>query len=150
MAGENPVLYELDVLEARRIADLAADARQVRDALLEEVPDAKLGEPKPARGEHNPASSLVLNGVLAGKPEFVALRQAIVELPSDVREKLWAVMQIGRGNAAIVDWDSVLATGSALSDDDIADRMVSEPDLESCLHKGLYQLGVARPRGNMA
>jgi len=48
------------------------------------------------RGEHNPAGSLVLNGVLAGKPEFVALRQATAELLRDIR---------GRGDAAILDWD---------------------------------------------
>lgn len=66
----------------------------------------------------------------------------------DIRELLWAVIQVGRGDAAIVDWDKVLATGSALSDDDIADNMVSEPDLENCLHKGLYELGVARAAGD--
>ena len=96
MAEEIAMLHELDALEVRRIADLAADARNVRDSLLEEAPDASLGEPKPARGEHNPASSLVFNGVLAGKPEFVALRQAIAELLRDIR---------GRGDAAILDWD---------------------------------------------
>ena len=32
------MLHEPDVLEARQIADLAADARRVRDRLLEKVP----------------------------------------------------------------------------------------------------------------
>ena len=41
------MLHELDVLEAKQIADLASDARKVRDRLLEEVPDEKLGEPCP-------------------------------------------------------------------------------------------------------
>ena len=51
------MLHEPDVLEARQIADLAADARRVRDRLLEKVPDGKLGEPMSARGEHNLGST---------------------------------------------------------------------------------------------
>jgi len=57
------MLYELEVLEARRIADLAMDARKLRDRLVEKVPDADLGEPVPARGEHNPTGSIILDGV---------------------------------------------------------------------------------------
>jgi hypothetical protein len=156
MVEENSALYVLDAHEARRtletyrIVVLAAQARKARGSLLEEVRDAAPGEPKPAPGQHNPAASLALSGGFTAKPEFVALRRAIVELPRDMREKLWAVMQIGRGNAAIADWDEVLATGSALGDDDIADHMISEPDLEDCLHKGLYALGVAGVPGNLA
>ena len=155
MVKENYMLYRLDVLEARRmlaahcIVLLAAEARKARDSLLEEVEDAALAEPGPVHAEHNPTSSLVLNEVLAGKPEFLALRRAIAELPRDVREKLWAVMQVGRGDAPILLWDEVLARGSALPDDDIADDMVSEPDLENCLRKGLYELGVAGAAGNV-
>jgi hypothetical protein len=72
------MLHELDVLEARHIADLALDARKVRDRLLEKVPEGNLGESVPARGEHNPNSSVMLDGVLETEPAFVALRQAIV------------------------------------------------------------------------
>jgi hypothetical protein len=155
MVEENSVLYVLDVLEARRMLEthrivvLAAEARKVRDSVQEEVPDPNPCEPEPVPGQHNPAGSLALTDDLAGKPEFVALRRAIAGLPRDMREKLWAVMQIGRGDAAIVDWDKVLATGSALGDDDIADYMISEPNLENCLHKGLYELGVAGAAGNV-
>jgi Protein of unknown function (DUF3775) len=148
MVEERSLLYVLDVREARRTLDthrivvLAAEARKVRDSILEALADA-------APGQHKAASSPVLSDGLAAKPEFVALRRAIAELPRDMREKLWAVMQIGRGDAAIVDWDKVLATGSELGDDDIADHMISEPDLENCLHKGLYELGVAGAAGNV-
>ena len=92
------------------------------------------------RGEHNPAGSLVLNGVLAGKPEFVALRQATAELLRDIR---------GRGDAAILDWDTALATESAMSDKNLVDDTISDPDLRSYLHKGLYELGVAAPANNV-
>ncbi len=137
------MLHELDVLEARQIADLAAEARRVRDRLLEKVPDEELGEPVPARGEHNPASTLALNGVLATEAEFVTLREAISALPRDIREILWVVAQVGRGDVAVLGWNEALAGASALSDDDIVAGMVAEPDLHEHLHKGLYELGAA-------
>jgi hypothetical protein len=143
MIERHRLMHELEVLEARRIADLASDARKVRDLLLEKVADAALGEPKTARGEHNPASRLVLDSVLASKPEFVALRRAIIELPRDIREKLWVVLQIGRGDAAVLDWDAAIATAQALTGDEIADNLWSETDLHNCLHKGLYELRAA-------
>ncbi len=144
------MLHELDVLEARRIADLAGDARKVRDRLLEKVPDADLGEPAPARGEHNPSGTVALNGVLAGEPEFVALHEAINLLPRDMREKLWVVTQIGRGDVAILDWDSATAAASTLTDVDIVANMLGEPDLHDYLRKGLYALGAVTLPGNTA
>jgi hypothetical protein len=137
------MLHELEILEARHIADLAWDARRVRDRLLEKVPDSQLGEPVPARGEHNPSGSIALNSVLAAEPECVALHAAIAALPRDIRDKLWVVAQIGRGDVAILDWDETLAGASALSDDDIVAGMVAEPDLHEHLRKGLYELGAA-------
>lgn len=137
------MLHELDVLEVRQIADLAADARKVRDRLLEKVPDEELGEPGPARGEHNPAGTLALNGVLAMQPEFVALREAITALPRDIREKLWVVAQVGRAEVAVLGWDEALAEALALSDGDLVSSMVAEPDLHDHLRKGLYELGAA-------
>ena len=142
------MLHELEVLEARHIADLALDAREVRDRLLEKVADADLGEPQPARGEHNPSGSVVLNGVFATEPEFAALREAIAALPRDIREKLWVVAQIGRGDLAILDWDDAIASASALTDDDIAANLLGEADLHNYLRKGLYALGVATLPGD--
>jgi hypothetical protein len=144
------MLHELDVLEARRIADLALDGRKVRDRLLEKVPDAQLGEPEPARGEHNLSGNIALNGVLAAEPEYVALREAIAALPRDIREKLWVVAQIGRGEDTILGWGEALARASALADDDIVADMIAEPDLHEYLRKGLYELGAARLPSEMA
>jgi hypothetical protein len=137
------MLYELDVLEARRIADLAAEVRKVRDRLLEKVPEAELGEPQPARGEHNPVGDIVLDDVLAREPEFIALRDAIGALPRDIRDKVWAVAEIGRGRFAIRDADAAQAEASAMSNEAIAESLLGEPDLHDVLRKGLYQLGLA-------
>jgi hypothetical protein len=144
------MLHELDVLEARQIADLAYDARKVRDQLLEKVPDAQLGELVPARGEHNASSDIVLNGVLATKPEFIALREAIAALPRDIREKLWVVAQVGRGDIAVLSWDETLAGASLLCDDEIVARLVGEADLHNYLRKGLYELGMRALPGEAA
>ncbi len=142
------MLHELEVLETRRIADLALDARKVRDRLLEKVPDTQLGEPMPARGGHNPAGSLALNGVLASEAEFVALREAMIALPRDILEKLWVVARVGRGDVAILGWEDALAEAAVLSDDDIVAGMVGEPDLHEHLRKGLYELGATELPGD--
>jgi len=144
------MLQEIEVLEARHIADLAADARRLRDRLLEKVPDAALGEPTPARGEHNPSGNVVLEDVLASRPEFVALHEAIAALPRDIREKLWVVTQIGRGDLTILDWDGGLSAASLLTDEDIVANLLGEPDLRDFLGKGLYALGAATVSGGVA
>jgi hypothetical protein len=136
--GGNNMLYELEVLEIRRIADLALDARKVRDRLLEKVPASDLGEPVPARGEHNPGGSVALTEILAAQPEMLALQQAIVALPQDIRQKLWTVSRLGRGDVTRRDWEKASASAALMSDDDMTADLVAEPDLHDHLHKGLY------------
>ena len=46
--------------------------------------------------------------------------------PGDIRERLWVVAQVGRGDIAILGWDEALAAPSALSDDDIVAGMIAE------------------------
>ncbi|HTR15863.1 MAG TPA: DUF3775 domain-containing protein [Acetobacteraceae bacterium] len=142
------MLHELDILEARRIAALAAEARKVRDRLLEKVPEADLGEPTPARGKHTPAHNLMLDDLLAAEPEFAALREAITSCTRDIREKLWVVTQIGRDELAPADWEAAIAEASAMTDDDIVSGLLGEPDLHNDLSKGLYALGAATLPGD--
>jgi hypothetical protein len=137
------MVYELDVLEIRRLAELAAGFRRVRDRLMEKVPESGFGEPKPQRGAHNPAGDVALNAVLADTRDFVALRDAIAALPRDIREKAWVVAEIGCGRRAILDTEAALAEASLLSDEAIAGRLLEDPDLHDVLHKGLYELGAA-------
>jgi hypothetical protein len=137
------MLHELDVLETRTIADLASDARNVRNRLLEKIADADLGEPIPARGQHNPGGGIALDEALAAEPEYVALRDALVALPRDIKEKILVVTQIGRGDLAILDWSFAREAASALPDDDIVATLLDEPDLHDLLHKGLYVVGAA-------
>lgn len=142
------MLYEIEILEARRIADLALAAREVRDRLLEHVPETDLQDTLLARGEHNVAAELELNGVLAGQPDVVALREAIVALPREIQVKLWVVAQIGRGNLAISDWDEAMDAAAALHDADLVTNLVAETDLHHYLRKGLYELGAATLPGD--
>jgi Protein of unknown function (DUF3775) len=134
------MLHEVDVLEAKRIAELAADVRAVRDRLLQKVRETELGEPKPARGEHNPASALVLDDLLAVEPAFLRLREAIAALPREIREKLWLLMEIGRGNGTLQDWTAAHEKIAAAADAEIVADLMSEPDLHACLRKALYQV----------
>lgn len=71
------VLYEIEILEARRIAELAAAAREALDRVLTPVREAEFGEPMPARGEHDAASSLGFAELLEAEPAHRALCEAI-------------------------------------------------------------------------
>ena len=108
------LLHELEVLEARRIADLASDARKVRDRLLEKVPDAALGEPKtrPRRTQSRPVA-VVLDSVLASRP---GIRRAA---PGDrraaarhAREALGRACRSAAAMLAVLDWDAAMAAAS--------------------------------------
>ena len=139
------MLHELEALEARRIAELAADTGKLREGLLEKIRASALGEPKPARGEHDPARNLPLDEVLGDTAEFAALREAIAALPRKIRQSVWAVMEIGRGRFAARDWDQALLRAAALGDSELVTAMTDEPAMHDCLSKGLYELGMAPP-----
>jgi len=139
------MLYDLDVLEARRIAELAAEADIVRGRLLQEVRAADLGEPKPARGVHDPVATVVLEDLLAAAPEFRRLRDAVTELPADIRRKLWTLIAIGRGDYAAKDWQRVMTQTETRSNGEVIEELVTEPYLHHCLTKGLYEIMPGKP-----
>jgi hypothetical protein len=139
------MLYELEVLEARRIAELAAEAHTVRGRLLQKVRAAELGEPKPARGEHDPVGTIVLDDLLAAAPEFRRLRDAVTELPGDIRRKLWVLMAIGRGDCAAKGWQRAMAQTEAMPDGEVIAGLVTEPYLHDYLAKALYEMAPGKP-----
>jgi len=98
------MLHEIEILEARRIAELAGAARDARDQALTAIPEAELGETRPARGEHHPAGALAFGALPEDAPTREALREAIEGLLPDIRRKLWAVMRIGCGDYARGNW----------------------------------------------
>jgi len=139
------MLHEIEILEARRIAELAASARDARDQALASVPEAQLGEPSPARGQHHPAGALGFGAMPADMPAHQALRRAIEDLPFDIRRKLWATMRIGSGDYARGDWDKALTAAGNLSEVTLISDLVEEVDLHDRLMKGLYEIGAAEP-----
>lgn len=141
------MLHEIEILEARHIAELAAAARDARNQALAAVPEAELGEPPPARGQHHPAGALGFGALPADMASYQALRQAIESLPSGIRSKLWATMRIGCGDYARGDWDAALAAAAVMSEANIINDLADEVDLHDRLMKGLYEIGAAELRG---
>jgi hypothetical protein len=94
------LLYEIEILEVRRVAELAAAPRDARDRSLTPVPETKLGEPPPACGGHHPTGALGFAGVPENEPAHLALREVIEALPRDITRKLWALMTTGCGDYA--------------------------------------------------
>jgi len=144
------MLHEIEILEARRIAELAADARDKRDRALAPVAETALGEPRPARGQHHPVGVLAFGALPEDAPAGQALRQAIEDLPADIRRKIWATMRIGCGDYARGDWADALTAADNLFDAIIVNDLADEVDLHDRLMKGLYQLGAAEPRTPLA
>ena len=137
------MLHEIEILEARRIAELAAAARDARDQALAAVPEAELGEPQAARGQHHPAGALGFGAMPPDMPAYQALRQAIEDMPTDIRRTIWAAMRIGCGDYARGDWDEAVAAAGNLSDATIVNDLADEIDLHDRLMKGLYEIGAA-------
>jgi hypothetical protein len=135
------MMHEIEILEARRIAELAAIARDARDQALAPLREAELGEPQPARGQHHPSGALSFGALPEEAPARQALRQAIEELPDDMRRKIWVAMRIGCGDYARGDWDEALTAAGNLFDAIIVSDLTEDVDLHDKLMKGLYEIG---------
>ena len=137
------MLKTLKRRQARLIALLAKAAREERDALLGNIAEKELGEPKPGRGEHNPTAALAFEPLPSNAPQVAALRDAIVRLPTSARDELYAVMRIGEGQYAAKDWERVVAEAELMTSDTINSSLVDDVDLYDHIEKGLYQLRLA-------
>jgi hypothetical protein len=126
------------------IALLAKTARIQRDAFLGRVRDDAFGEPKCARGEHNPTAALGLEINAASEPQIAALRDAITNLSPMGRAELYTLMRIGQGDLAVQKWQRGIVDAEALGDDTVTAALVEDPDLHDHLLKGLYEAKVGQ------
>ena len=134
------MLQQLTEEQAKQIAALAKAVRKARDALLNNVPDADLGEPPSARGEHNPTAAFALDPLPPDDPSFKALQQAIVALTPDARSELFVLMRMGQGDLGINDWERGLSEAVLLGDETVTATIVEDVDLHDHLTKGLYEV----------
>ena len=133
------MLEWLASVEVRALADKARAARDARDRVLAGVRDAVLGEPKPARGEHNPAAAMGLDALFESDPHRRALAEALSALPPPARRELWALVLIGRGDYGLKDWDRAISEANRLSDTD-ASLFLEHADLHEHLMKAVYEI----------
>jgi hypothetical protein len=136
------MLKSVSVEDVKRIAELAKAARDVRDEMLSEVREQDLAQPKPARGEHNPAAALGLDPVPFDHPTRKVLREAIEGLSPDARRELLALVWIGRGDYGAAELDKAFADAASITDLPV-DRFTSEPDLHHLLMKSLYEMNLS-------
>jgi hypothetical protein len=133
------MLEWLATVEVRTLADKACAARKARDRMLAGVRDMAFGEPKPARGEHNPAAAMGLNALPESDPHRRALVDALSALPPPARRELWALVLIGRGDYGLKDWDRAISEANRLSDTD-ASLFLEHADLHEHLMKAVYEI----------
>jgi hypothetical protein len=105
----------LDILtvdQAKKVAALAQAARRARDRSLTPLAERELGEPTPARGEHNPGKAIGLEPLPPNHPALLALAQAMAALPAEALPELQALVWLGRGDYAAKDWTEAVASAS--------------------------------------
>lgn len=134
------MLQAMSTEEAHRIAALAKAARDARDAFLGNVPEAGLGEPPVARGEHNPTAGLGFSPLPADAPPLRALQDAVNALNSAARSELFALVRIGQSDLAADNWDRLVAETVVLGEQTVAGALLEDPDLHDHIVKGLYEL----------
>jgi len=133
------MLKDLNVDQARFIAILAKTARAQRDALLHGVREDDLGEPKPARGEHDPAATLGFEPLAEDNSQMAALREAIAALSEAGRREVYALMRIGQGHLAAKKWHRGLSDAEVLGDETVTAAIIDDSDLHNHITKGLYE-----------
>lgn len=137
------MLKNLKRRQARFIALLAKAAREERDALLGNIPEKELGEPKPGRGEHNATAALGFEPLPPDSPQVSALRDAIAKLPSAARFELYTLMRMGEGQFAAKDWDRAISEADALGGETVTSSLNDDVDLYDHVEKGLYEIHLA-------
>jgi hypothetical protein len=133
------MLERIAVGYVRRIAELARLGRDARDQLLVHVGESELGEPKVARGLHDPAAAFGFDPLPPDHPTRLALRDAIAALPPDAQHELRALVLMGRGDFGAKEWERAVAQASGAPDDPI-DFLTGQAHLHDDLEKGLYEL----------
>jgi hypothetical protein len=137
------MLKTLKRRQARFIALLAKVARDERDALLGNISEKELGEPKPGRGEHNPTAALGFEPLPQDSAQVLALREAIAILGPAARSELYALMRIGQGHLGAKNWDRGISETELIGDAAITASLTEDVDLHDHLLKGLYELQIA-------
>lgn len=139
------MLQSLSYDEAKQVAELAKTARGMRDWILTEIAEDKLGEPRPARGQHDPAGNIGLEPLPASHPARLALEQRIASLSDEARWELQALAWIGRGDYSAGQWDKAVSTASTSAEASVQ-MLTDNADLHDHITKGLYEIA-ASPRG---
>jgi hypothetical protein len=107
--------------------------------MLVHVGEAELGEPKVARGLHDPAAAFGFDPLSPDHPTRSALRAAIAALPPDAQHELRALVLVARGDFGAKEWGDAVARAAAAPDDPI-DFLTGRSDLHEELEKGLFEL----------
>jgi len=136
------MLTRTTVAEVKHIAEMAKAAREARDQMLDKIRDQDLGEPNPAKGEHNPAAWLGLDPLPLDHPVCAALRDSVTALTASARSELRALLSIGRGDYAAKDWEQAVADATTVRDEVTIAMLLEEADLHQYLMKALYELRI--------
>src|SRR5699024_7098481 len=132
---EEDMLEKLPVAEANRIADLADEAREAQQLLLNKMQSD--GQERPDAIREEAVETFAALDVSLNNPPLKRLQDEVNELPREARHELIALMLVGRGDYAAKEWDAALNQAAATPPDTEIARLVEKAQLSTYLKKGL-------------
>ncbi|MGB8275836.1 MAG: DUF3775 domain-containing protein [Alphaproteobacteria bacterium] len=134
------MLQHVTAEQVKEIARLAREARAARDRMLSEVPGDELGQPKPARGVHNPAAALGFRPLSPKNPARAALERAVSGLSAEAAAELRALMWIGREEDYGANELGKAYAASMAAPEPVLASLLDRADLHDVLMKALYEI----------
>ena len=135
------MLETLSKRRVRKIAELAREARRVRDELLRGTGEEVPGEPEQAKGERDRIGAGGFDVPGERNAAVRALRAAIDDLKPEARFELFALMRIGQGEIAAGDWERGVMEAEGFGDQGLEEALADDIDLQIHLDRALYAIG---------
>lgn len=132
------MLDRLPTAEANRIADLAEEAREAQNLLLNKMQSD--GQQRPDAIREEAFETFAALDMSLNNPPLKRLQETVKGLPREARHELIALMLVGRGDFAPKEWEAALDQAAATPPDTETDRLVEKAELGGFLRKALYEL----------
>ncbi|HEY0526083.1 MAG TPA: DUF3775 domain-containing protein [Stellaceae bacterium] len=142
MQRSEPVLSHIGVDQVKEIAQLAKEARDAQDKLLNKMRVVDRVEDGRELTDQAVETLDTLDASLDNRT-LADLKQQIAGLSDDARHELMALMWVGAGEFVAAQWDDALTRAQSESDAGDVDFLAEKGELHDFLAKGLFKLGVA-------
>jgi hypothetical protein len=135
------VLEAITPAEIREITELAKQAREAQEKLLDKLRVVDRNDDGKLIEQEITSSTEVLDPTLDNEP-LAELKRRLTVLDDEARHELMAVAMIGRGLYAPTDWEKALDDARTQHGADEVERIAEALGLDEWLAKGLFELAL--------